>query len=1660
MFEEDYYDLDDELNIPLNANVLQDATPNSDFTNYKDELILANLPRDEPIEFKEPAYDEIIDGIDEVGYGGDNNVYKPLSAEDERQKILQTIEDKISTITGFDNEKDTIDKLKQILFEHWQAFALPESKGRMSDLSPIQCVLKSSAPDGLTVKNRAIGNEQTNWLKTKIDELTDSGIIAPVKHAEYCSQSFVVNKKGPARFRMVVDMKPLNSITVKTALQLPLLEHQLHHVRGAKYFACYDIKAGYDFLRTATSSQKYFNLVMPWGQAYKMIGTPQGWTNSPMYYQDRMVREVIMPTGFYCRDSTGILQWIDDSFFYIETLASYLIMLTNFLKQLIYKKVRLSIHKCTLLSHHIDYCGRHFSAEGWNFMPVYYEKILKTNRPRFHHELAEAIYLATWLQPAVPHLIKFRNILSEGVNLTGKIRDLKRANLLVDWTEERSNAWTGFLSAIAGASKRYLSLYDPKCELNIFTDASKFYWSAIVTQCNREELLKDKLINQCHKPLMFFSGRFDTSQIKWHVSQKELYPILLISRRIDFLIYGHSLPTNVFTDHRNLLFILHPSWSPSRSHVDRLHRWNLRFQEMNLKFIHIQGIKNTFADLLSRWGNEHSNTNTDAVFSLRAARFRPRHTDEDSDTETDDDLPEDDYMLPAKERQILRQDRIDKVTEYLTFLDESRVSPLSHLYRGRWKRVSVLEIIDAQRQMNNLAKQHIADLDNGIPIRCNGKILIPWALAERVIIHNHLASNHGTEADELRALSDFQFIFPDKSFKVENIVRRFRQACLHCPRPSRLIRRPRDITVLPTKPRDVLMSDYLYINKKGYILTLVDCFSRKTLLKYAPRATTAYVVEILLEWRAHFGLAPSFSLHTDRGSHFCSILLEELSKALGFTQNYAISYCPWTNGGIEVSNRRILSTLRALTSQYQLSPKEWPILLPTIMHLLNNRGTTRNKGFSPNEILMGKQCHKDELFEDSEKFAILFKNKLRKPTEPNQILTLVDSISEELEKTRGDLYPYIKLLRLKRNKNYNTRISMVRQYQRGDWVLLSNAGTHRERYKYKLKWTGPHQISESISPNVYKIQLLDGKEITTHAARLELYEKANDEKPFHPAPELLALYRADAGELEVEKFLGLRRRKNEFEVKIRWLGFGPEDDTWEPVMTMADDLPVAFRKYLDESGSELAEACKDFLQQMKVIKLNFSHVILPTTPSSATKWLPLEEAILKKCILKYGVGNYKAIHDNQDLPGKNTQQLYTKTQKILGKQSIAEYSGLKLRTDRVFADNYERYGVRFYIEKSRIVPRSEVIQRWFFNRYKYSRRSDEEVLIPFFRRSTNIGHVRQMLEYLVKNKKDERKLNLIVPQIVDVDQEIKRLGKIVQRYSDREKENILFESKLNLVIEKIKRREITFDFDKHTQKVNGDLDSVFEFVKSDVASNMYMIRQIGNEIRWLADRFIAPPKSVLISSEVQNLDLKQLHQWVYDKYKSIDILVLDPPWQLSTNNPTRGPALNYKQMKNSEIFKLNFSELLKDGYLFCWMINSSSKSAHEWLYRTGFTKVEDLIWVKVSKHEDTNRQCLTPSIGRHLLHAKEICTVWKIGNTPTKQISMNFGVDVILEARRAQSQKPERFYQMIEKTVPGGTFIEFFARCCNVRTGWISTGIELPYSSVEVPEVVFRAAKN
>eukprot|EP00924_Labyrinthula_sp_SR-Ha-C_P007811 snap_masked-scaffold_28-processed-gene-3.57-mRNA-1 protein AED:1.00 eAED:1.00 QI:0/0/0/0/1/1/2/0/364 len=106
-----------------------------------------------------------------------------------------------------------------------------------------------------------------------------------------------------------------------------------------------------------------------------------------------------------------------------------------------------------------------------------------------------------------------------------------------------------------------------------------------------------------YRVIAFSSLSFTGSSLKWYISCKELYPVLIAVKKFSYYLKYNVNDKVLSTDHKNLVNILNPSNAKLKSHGNRLSRWALEFMKLYLIARHLDGYQNIPADCLIRWLN-------------------------------------------------------------------------------------------------------------------------------------------------------------------------------------------------------------------------------------------------------------------------------------------------------------------------------------------------------------------------------------------------------------------------------------------------------------------------------------------------------------------------------------------------------------------------------------------------------------------------------------------------------------------------------------------------------------------------------------------------------------------------------------------------------------------------------------------------------------------------------------------------------------------------------------------------------------------------------------------------------------------------------------------------------------------------------------------------
>lgn len=173
-------------------------------------------------------------------------------------------------------------------------------------------------------------------------------------------------------------------------------------------------------------------------------------------------------------------------------------------------------------------------------------------------------------------------------------------------------------------------------------------------------------------------------------------------------------------------------------------------------------------------------------------------------------------------------------------------------------------------------------------------------------------------------------------------------------------------------------------------------------------------------------------------------------------------------------------------------------------------------------------------------------------------------------------------------------------------------------------------------------------------------------------------------------------------------------------------------------------------------------------------------------------------------------------------------------------------------------------------------------------------------------------------------------------------------------------------------------------------------------------------------------------------------ILADPPWRFSTwgkqDNAVSDVERHYSTMTTDEICTLPVQDMAADDcVLFCWACWPSFPDALRVIGAWGFTyKTMGFVWVK------GNSLPLFPDDVRAFMRMG----YWTRSNSEpcilaTRGKPKRVGADVrqvIVDAPREHSRKPDEIYDRIERLV-AGPYLEMFAR--QTKAGWDAWGNEV-----------------
>ena len=211
---------------------------------------------------------------------------------------------------------------------------------------------------------------------------------------------------------------------------------------------------------------------------------------------------------------------------------------------------------------------------------------------------------------------------------------------------------------------------------------------------------------------------------------------------------------------------------------------------------------------------------------------------------------------------------------------------------------------------------------------------------------------------------------------------------------------------------------------------------------------------------------------------------------------------------------------------------------------------------------------------------------------------------------------------------------------------------------------------------------------------------------------------------------------------------------------------------------------------------------------------------------------------------------------------------------------------------------------------------------------------------------------------------------------------------------------------------------------------------------------VSPERDVVVSSAPGggsriNCDIRTFPLSIF-RDTQIRAILMDPPWDIHME-------LSYGTLTDDEMRALPMHHVHDDGFVFIWATARTIETARDCLRLWGYTRVDEIVWVKTNQVGGIVRSGRT---GHWLNHSKEHCLIGMKGDVSWANVGRyRKDCDVIVAPVRENSRKPDELYALIDRLVgPGALCLELFGRPHNCRPGWITLGNQLGENCL-APEV-------
>ncbi|XP_057993790.1 uncharacterized protein LOC131174452 [Hevea brasiliensis] len=359
-----------------------------------------------------------------------------------------------------------------------------------SDLPPIRGIEHQiDFIPGAQIPNRPAYRSspaETKELQRQVDELLAKGHVR--ESMSPCAVPVLLVPKKDGTYRMCVDCRAVNKITVKYRHPIPRLDDLLDELHCSCFFSKIDLKSGYHQIRMRVGDEWKTAFKTKHG-LYEWLVMPFGLSNAPSTFM-RLMNHVL-------RSFIGqfVVVYFDDILVYSKNIDDHLHHLKLVFDVLRKEKLYANVKKCSFCLERIVFLGFVVSSKGVEVDDEKVKAIREWPTPKNASKVRSFHGLASFYRRFVPNFS----------SLAAPLNELVKKNVTFVWGKEHEHAFAMLKEKLCSAPLLILPNFDKTFEIEC--DASGIGIGAVLMQEKR--------------PIAYFSEKLHGATLNYSTYDKE-----------------------------------------------------------------------------------------------------------------------------------------------------------------------------------------------------------------------------------------------------------------------------------------------------------------------------------------------------------------------------------------------------------------------------------------------------------------------------------------------------------------------------------------------------------------------------------------------------------------------------------------------------------------------------------------------------------------------------------------------------------------------------------------------------------------------------------------------------------------------------------------------------------------------------------------------------------------------------------------------------------------------------------------------------------------------------------------------------------------------------------------------------------------------------------